>query len=58
MRSVGRKGGEGCVVARCCWVELRRGANNPKRRQSLWLGDQEGDQGEAGFHREDPGGGG
>jgi len=45
-------------MARCCWVHLRRGADNPKRRLPLSLGDQEGDRGEARFHRKDPGGGG
>jgi len=54
---VGRKGVEGCVEARCHWVYLQRGANNPKPRQSLSLGDLEGDHGEARFHRGDPGGG-
>jgi len=34
------------------------GADNPKRRQSLTLRDQEGDRGEARFHCKDPGRGG
>ena len=54
---MGRKGGDGCVEARCRWVYHRGGANNPKCCQSLSLGDQEGDREEARFHCEDPGGG-
>jgi len=58
MYPVGRKGGEGCVETHCRRVYPRRGANNPKGRQSLSLGHQEGDWGEARFHCVDPGCGG
>ena len=36
-----------------CRVYLRQEVDNSKCRQSLPLGDQEGDRGKAGFHRED-----
>jgi len=53
---VGRKGGEGRMEARCRWVYLRQVADDSNRPDSLPLGDQEGDRGEGGFHRENPGG--
>jgi len=45
------------VKSRLCLVDLRWGAPDAKRRQPLWLTDQEGDWWETGFHREYPGAG-
>jgi len=38
---------ESGVKAGCCQVQARRGADHPKRRHPLPLGDQEGDGWEA-----------
>ena len=48
-----RERGESRVKACRCRVYLRREADDSKCCQPLPLGDQEGDRGKAGFHRED-----
>jgi len=54
----GGQKGRGRTRGGAPWLGLTlAGANNSKRHQPLSLGDQEGDRGEARFHREDPGGG-
>jgi len=53
---VHRAWGESGVKAGCCRVHTRRGADNPERRQSLPVGDQERHGWEARLHRMYPGG--
>ena len=48
-----RKRGEGGAKARRRQINHRRAADDSKCHQPLPLGDQEGDRGEVGFHRED-----